>query len=455
MRSAVSIQLSLPIFDMTRHPSPANTQPAPGKATGATRNGNDDPVRRTGITWDPARLQSPLSMLSLRSIMNLFISRQAMSRFTAECVTPNRWQLFLFILVLVAVAINAQGQTEHHGTIERAPGIGIDANYALDMASRDRRWIHDSRSIDPFELLANNGCEHARIRLWVGDEGMNRLEYATQTALRVKRAGLKPYLVIFLSEEWSDFVKQPAPVAWRKMGLQEKAQAVRAYSERVTRHMSEQGVDIDTFEIGNEIDFGICGEFEEQWFRRVSLEYMRTQVWPRMATIIKAAQTGVLNAQPKARFILHLTQWNNTEYCIAFWRTMLAAGVRVDIPGLSYFPSNEKEPADRSFVQLQARIETIYEALRKPILICETGYPALAEFGGQFADWNRAADGYPLTAEGQARWLADLTKLIRNDRKYAGVFYWSPEWYDGGIWDAFALFDAQGVARPSVRSMAR
>ena len=182
---------------------------------------------------------------------------------------------------------------------------------------------------------------------------------------------------------------------------------------------------------------------------------MRSVIWPRAAQIIKAAQEGVLAAQPKARFILHLTQWNKPEYCLAFWRTMIDAGVRVDIPGLSYFPSNAKEPAEREFDFLQKQIGTIHDALKKPVLICETGYPAVEKFGGQFADWNLPASGYPLNEQGQARWLADLAKMVRSDPRFAGFFYWSPEWYDGGIWDAFSLFDANGASRAGVRSMAR
>ncbi len=85
-------------------------------------------------------------------------------------------------------------------------------------------------------------------------------------------------------------------------------------------------------------------------------------------------------------------------------------------------------------------------------MICETGYPAAADFGGQFAEWNLPAEGYPLSDDGQAKWIADLAALIRHDPNFAGLFYWSPEWYNGGLWDAFALFDAHGVARPGVRS---
>jgi arabinogalactan endo-1,4-beta-galactosidase len=353
-------------------------------------------------------------------------------------------RVLLFFVFSLAFSVDGLAQT--------APLIGIDSNYALDMATRNKAWKDRSERIDPWELFAKNGCQNARIRLWVGEDGINRLNYATQTARRAKQAGLKPYLVIFLSDDWADFVKQPAPAVWKNLAPEKKLAAVAAYTESVVGHMAKNGVNFQTFEIGNEIDFGICGEFEQEWPRRVSLEFMRTQVWPRMVPILKAAQAGVLKAQPKAKFILHLSQWNNVDYCIPFWQAMLAAHVQLDYPGLSYFPSSAKEPAQRPFNFLRAQVGKIVAALDKLVMICETGYPATARFGGQFAQWNLPAEGYPLSDDGQARWIADLASVVRNDPNIAGVFYWSPEWYDGGLWDAFALFDAHGVARPGVRS---
>ncbi len=353
-------------------------------------------------------------------------------------------------LILLAVLVVAS-----RGTLgQDSPRIGIDSNYVLEMSASKKEWKLGEEAVDPFAFFAAQGCQGARIRLWVGDEGMNRLHYATQTALRAKKAGLKPYLVIFLSEDWADFVKQPVPASWKELTLEEKAASVEAYSSSVVRHMAKQGVEIDTFEIGNEIDFGICGEFEEEWPKRMSLEYMRARIWPRMIPILKAAQAGVLKEQPRAKFILHLAQWNNVDYCLEFWKAMTAAGVRLDYPGLSYFPSSAKEPSQRPVRYLTTQAERIVKELHKPVLICETAYPATAEFGGQFAEWKYGALGYPLSADGQAKWIADFTNVIRRNPNFCGVYYFSPEWYDGGLWDAFSLFDAQGVARPGVRSFA-
>jgi arabinogalactan endo-1,4-beta-galactosidase len=348
------------------------------------------------------------------------------------------------VLLVLAGARCALGQ--------QAAWVGVDSNYALAMAEDKKTWQAAGEKVDPYVLFAKAGCGYARIRLWVGDEGTNRLRYATETALRAQRAGLKPHVVIFLSEEWADLVKQPAPAAWKDLPLEKKAAAVEAYAEAVVRQLAKSGVECDTFAIGNEIDFGICGEFEQEWAHRVSVAYMREKIWPRMVPILLAAQRGVAKANPKARFVVHLAQWNNVDYCVAFFQAMKAAGVQLDELGLSYYPSSAEKAAQRPLKYLQTQVATLAETLHKPVLICETGYPAAAEFGGQFAAWNHAVDGYPLTEAGQARWIADLVALARGDANFAGAFYWSPEWYGGGLWDAFALFDAQGVARPGVES---
>ncbi len=355
-------------------------------------------------------------------------------------MTSRYWLLLLISFATIGPITLAE---ETH-----SPLFGIDSNYALEMETRGKTWKSESDRADPFKLFGQQGCQSARIRLWVGDEGVNRLKYATETALRAKQAGMKPYLVIFLSDDWADLVKQPVPAVWKNLTGDQKLAAIESYSESVVKSMSASGVNFDLFEIGNEIDFGICGEFEEEWPKRVSLEFMRTRIWPKMVPILKAAQAGVLKAQPKAKFIVHLSQWNNVEYCLAFWQSMQAAEVKLDYPGLSYFPSSVKEPNQRPFHYLQAQGARIVAALHKPVMICETAYPATANFGGQFAEWNQPTEGYPLTDEGQAKWIADMSTVVRNDKNFAGLFYWSPEWYETELWDAFALFNREGAARP-------
>lgn len=329
----------------------------------------------------------------------------------------------------------------------RAFMTGVDANYAGTQP--DRTWTVGRHEVDPIAALAHAGADSFRVRLWVGDEGPHGLRAATETALRAQAAGMKPYVVLFLSDGWADFEKQPVPAVWADLPYEDKVATVEVYAARVTQHLIDAGVQVDLFEVGNEIDFGVCGEFEEDWAKRVSVDYMRTRVWPRVAPILAAAERGVRRVKPDARFLLHLTRWDEPAYDLAFWQTMQAQGVTVDLAGLSYFPSSN----GGSIPALMANAHTIHEALDRPVLLCETAYPSAPEFPGQFSTWNQPGARYPLDEAGQAAWLRDLLRAARASDDIAGAFYWSPEWLGSGMWDAFALFRPDGSARPALRAL--
>ena len=91
-----------------------------------------------------------------------------------------------------------------------------------------------------------------------------------------------------------------------------------------------------------------------------------------------------------------------------------------------------------------------------PVIVCEYAYPSEEKFPGQFADWNKPVAGYPLTPEGQAKWIADFLTACRGEMSISGTFYWSPEWHasDGDMWRAFALFDAEGKPKGALKSLA-
>ena len=131
---------------------------------------------------------------------------------------------------------------------------------------------------------------------------------------------------------------------------------------------------------------------------------------------------------------------------------MMANGVAVDYAGLSYFPTSTKQASNRTLKLIDNRINEIATAMQRPVIICESAYPCKSTFPGQFAEWNNPVDGYPLTDAGQAKWLADYVAMAHSNPNLAGIFYWSPEWYGNGIWDAFALFDENGNPRPAVAS---
>jgi arabinogalactan endo-1,4-beta-galactosidase len=329
---------------------------------------------------------------------------------------------------------------------------GVDANYAPMMAEHGTVWKSGPAAIDLLPELHHRGANAFRVRVWTGEDGPSGLTYATKLALEAQRAGLSPYLVLFLSADWSDLVKQPAPLAWRTLSFEDKLAAVKRYAEATARHFLEAGVQSELYAIGNEIDFGLCGEFEESWAKRVSTDYMAAQIWTKEARIIRAAQEGVLAANPRARFMLHLARWWEPEYAVAFLRVMDREQVRVDDLGLTYYPTSGLAPSN-GLAELDRSVRRIEQSRQVPVIVCEYAWPSQPTFGGQFSSWNKPVDGYSLTEADQARWIADFLAFCRRHPAIRGAFYWSPEWSAPEVWSAFALFAPDGAAKRGLGSL--
>jgi len=181
------------------------------------------------------------------------------------------------------------------------------------------------------------------------------------------------------------------------------------------------------------------------------IEYMKKNIWIKAARIIAASQAGVLEEDKNAKFILHLTQWWNPEFCIEFYNFMLNHNVRIDFLGLSFFPtSTMSEKNDLDYFESQ--IKKLSEQLEKPVIICEYAYPSAKDFKGQFAEWNKGVKGYGLNEKGQMKWIKDFLNLCRKNKYIRGAYYWSPEWYDSGMWEAFSLFDRKGRPKKGLES---
>ncbi|MFA5779741.1 MAG: glycosyl hydrolase 53 family protein [Elusimicrobiota bacterium] len=336
------------------------------------------------------------------------------------------------------------------GDSEREFKIGADANYSLDMSEQGINWKINGKTKNIFQILSENGFNWFRIRLWTNKNGHSGLDYSIKIAKEAVRAGLKPYLVVFLSDTWADYVKQPVPEKWKNLSFGEKIKEVKKYSENTATAFEQAGIKIDTYEIGNEIDFGICGEFAEDWGVRFNINWMKKNIWNNEAELIKAAQEGIKKVNPQAKFILHLTQWWNPEFCGNFYKTMRTAGVQIDELGLSYFPSSGLSPHN-TFKDLEKFVELLVSEIKKPVIICEFAYPSSGKIEGQFAAWNKPVVGYPLTVDGQKRWISDFIDGCARNKNIAGIFYWSPEWYTEKMWTDFALFDKTGEAKPALK----
>jgi arabinogalactan endo-1,4-beta-galactosidase len=362
-----------------------------------------------------------------------------------EQETMATWQFglhgFVVAIVYAAVCVHAAEPLV----------VGVDANYSLAMERAGQSWKFDGATDDLFRGMARSGAKAFRVRLWIGEEIVNGTQYALEVVKRATAAGLDPYLVIFLSDDWADMVKQPAPAVWKDLDLEKRAEAVREYSREMVATFRAAGLTNHLYEIGNEIDYGICGVYPGKSTKK-NPESLSRRHWPDAATLIRASQEGVRAADPEAKFMLHIAHWWDREFCIGFFRFMLDAGVQVDYAGLSYFPSSNIG-GSLEMAQFGDVVSALHAAIDRPVIVPETAYPSTAEFKGQFSRWKKETPGYPLTPAGQQRWLQDFLAFAAHHPAIHSVYYWSPEWCGEGMWKAFALFDVSGEARPAWAAM--
>lgn len=339
---------------------------------------------------------------------------------------------------------------------------GVDANYVPLMESLGFVWRTEKGELisDLFSYFAERGVNSFRVRLWVGEEGPSRFRYALGVMGRAAAAGMRVYVAMFLSDRWADLYKQPAPLAWEGLSVEERVRVVEAYAQECAERILDAGFEPVMYQVGNEVDYGICGVFASDKKRRKNLDWLRRRVWRWEAEILKSAFRGIGRACPGTPLAIHLGKWWDRNLLHSFLRAMEDFNVEYDVLCVSFYPSS----LGAGFEALEEVLEAARErGLR--LVVAEYAYPS-GRVRGQFWFMNRQVPGYPFTREGQARWIRDFLAFCRRSG-VEGAFYWSPEVYlthrcrvrappemplSFG-WAPMALFSRTGRAKPGVKSL--
>lgn len=343
--------------------------------------------------------------------------------------------------------------------------LGIDANYVGIMEQMRFHWRYHLKTIDVYQFFQSRGIDTLRLRIFVKDNGTDSLPYAITTAKRAQTLGMQCTITLFLNDNWSDIGKQPSPSLWNikydygNLSLDAKAAVIRNYTKTTTATLLANGIDASLYEIGNEIDFGLCGIYEANTTRQDNISYLQNVTWKQMATLIRAAIEGVQSMDPTSSFILHIAHWWDANFSMAFFKTMSENGVDFHYMGLSFYPSSgiynltlayqgigDATRSQQLFKQTTTKLNL---TIGKPMIISEYAYPSTSIITGYFKGFNRAVDGFPLTKQGQKAWLDDFLTWTHNQSFIVGTFYFSPEFHTR-IWAPFSMFTIFGNAKPAI-----
>lgn len=363
---------------------------------------------------------------------------------TSACTVATP-QAVTSVWLLLGLAALGHGQPVSSREAEpiRSPILGATV---CDFLAH-QTWGRRAPGWHPLEELARHGVHWVRVGVttrncpqlrkteewgslaWRG-EYWSCLEYATRILRMAAAARMRLDVFLFLSDRAAHGGRQRLPQEWAGLSLKEVCERVQRHCFETATHFRESGLNVEVYEIGNEIERGVLGfprfatDEPIDWLRmmREDPAWLRENVWRPEAALLKAATRGVKRAQPSAEVLLHIATMPppNDAYVTTFFEAMVAEGVRFDYAGLSVYPRGS---AWADWKQSVARWARDLEALGKPVVISEFSYPHSPGPGIAEGAARQPLLGFPPTPEGQARFVGDFLTWCRQTRNVAGAFY--------------------------------
>ncbi|WP_353808528.1 glycosyl hydrolase 53 family protein [Agromyces sp. SYSU T00194] len=333
----------------------------------------------------------------------------------------------------------------------------------------------DGQVRDPLEILADNGWNVVRIRVYNdpgkgrGDgtyyvpEGYSDVADALELSRRAAAAGLQIQLSFHYSDYWTNPGIQMIPSAWQELidGASDADAVdilegeVHDFTEGVLVQMAAQGTPPQYVSIGNETRSGML------------FPYGSTGNWPNLVRFHNAGAEAVRAVVPDAQVIIHLDDGGNTSTYQTYFTNADGQGADYDIIGTSYYPYW----TNKSAAQFASFATTISQQFDKPILVMETGFNWHPETGagdeGQLRHNGPYGTLEDSTPELQRDFMIELFNELQNvpGGMAIGDLYWDPmEIYAGGqtgwaylestdtvdvnVIDNTTLFDFEGGALP-------
>ena len=345
---------------------------------------------------------------------------------------------------LLCPAALAEESTLYVKKVENLPEdfiFGMDASCvpALE-ASGVKYYNFDGQEEDVFKILADNGVNYIRVRVWNdpfdaegnGYGGGNcDINNAVAIGKRATQYGMKLLVNFHYSDFWADPSKQMVPKAWANMEIEEKTQAVYEYTRDCLIQLRDAGVDVGMVQVGNETNNLMCGE----------------RIWFNIQYLMQAGAKATREIFPDALVALHFANPEKGGSYLTYAKKMDYYQVDYDVFASSYYPYWHG-----SLDNLAAVLSTVSDMYGKKVMVMETSYaytPEDTDFNGNtIGDGGAIVKNYPFTVQGQANNLRAITDTIVNKTPAGiGVVYWEGTWISvgGNSWEEnSALWEKYG-----------
>lgn len=357
---------------------------------------------------------------------------------------------------------------------------GMDVSSLLEVEECGGRFFDGDAPGGALQILQRYGANLVRLRLWndpytAGGEpygaGTCDLPRVMVLARRAKNLGIGWMLDLQYSDFWTDPGKQLRPKAWQGLTVRQLERAVYDYTLAVMRVLKEANLLPEMVSVGNELSNGLLWP-EGQY--------------PHFDNIARYLSAGIRAVRRVDRHIpvmIHLDNGcRNGLFRDWFDRYFAAGGADFEYIGMSYYPFWHG-----TMGQLRDNMNDLAVRYHKNLIVTETAAGFTLEDYQQYEKLpaeqrtgpaaNRETVEqvlYPMTPEGQCRFMTELMQTICQvpEHRGRGFVYWEPAWLPvpgsqwanqaalaymnetrpgGNEWANQALFDYDGRALPALQ----
>jgi arabinogalactan endo-1,4-beta-galactosidase len=287
----------------------------------------------------------------------------------------------------------------------------------------------DGQVKDVYEILRANGINYIRVRIWnhpftadgKGYGGGNcDLQNAIEIGRRAAKYGMKLLVNFHYSDFWADPAKQMPPKAWQGMSVDQKSEAIYQYTKDALSALVDAGADVGMVQVGNETNGAMCGEYASA-----------PNGWQHITQLMQAGARAVREVCPHALVVLHFANPEKVGSYENYGKQLALYGVDYDVFASSYYPYWHG-----SLDHLANVLNHISDTYGKKVMVAETSYAYTSldtDYYGNTIDAGGGVAGYPLTLQGQADMVRDVTDTVVNKMHNGiGIFYWEGTWISVG-----------------------
>ena len=324
--------------------------------------------------------------------------------------------------------------------------MGMDASCVPALEKSGVKYYdYDGTEKDVYEILAANGINYIRVRVWndpydangMGYGGGNcDIENAIEIGKRATANGMKLLVNFHYSDFWADPGKQMVPKAWKGMDIDAKSEALYQYTKDCLQKLVDAGIDVGMVQIGNETNGAMCGENSSA-----------VGGWKKIMQLMSAGSKAVREVCPDALVAVHFANPEKVTNYESYGKNLDYYQVDYDVFASSYYPFWHG-----TLDNLAAVLKNISETYGKKVMVAETSYAFTAEdtdfSGNTIGDGGGIVKDYPFTLQGQTNLVRNVIDTVANKiTNGIGVFYWEGTWISVGTesWEAnSALWEKYG-----------